>query len=90
MFSIEEMKNKPYEHTDNTWIFITLEMDLNLWEIDRARYTILDVLAAFGGFIGIWGRIFGYFMTIWNFNALPNYMVSRLYKIRKREGFEDD
>ena len=64
-------------------------MDLDRLEYARARYTVLDLLASFGGFIGIWGRIFGYFMAMWNFNALQNYMVSRLYKIRRPGAFED-
>ena len=63
-------------------------MDLDTVEYIRARYTILDLLAQFGGFIGIFGRIFGYYMTVWNFNALQNYMVSRLYKIRRRDKSE--
>lgn len=64
-------------------------MDLDSVEYIRARYTILDLLAQFGGFIGIFGRIFAYYMTVWNFNALKNYMVSRLYKIRRRDKSED-
>ena len=71
----------PYEHSDTTWMMVTIEMDLNRMEYSRTRYTVLDLLAQFGGFIGIWGRIFGFFMAAWNFNALQNYMVSRLYKM---------
>ena len=64
------MQKRPYEHSDNTWVSVTLEMDLDTLVYARARYTVLDLLASFGGFIGIWGRIFGYFMAMWNFNAL--------------------
>ena len=71
----------PYEHSDTTWMMVSVEMDLNRMEYSRTRYTVLDLLAQFGGFIGIWGRIFGFFMAAWNFNALQNYLVSRLYKM---------
>ena len=70
----------PYEHDDNTHMQISIEMDLNRMHYSRARYTVLDALAQFGGFIGIFGKIFGFFMAAWNFNALSNYMVTRLYK----------
>ena len=61
---------------------ITIEMDLNRMTYARSRYTALELLAQFGGFIGIFGRIFGFFMAAWNFNALSNYMVTRLYRFR--------
>ena len=61
---------------------VTFEMDLDRMEYSRSRFTVLDLLAQFGGFIGIFGRIFGFFMAAWNFNALENYMVTYLYKMR--------
>lgn len=79
------MKNMPYEQKDNGWMLITIEMDLNRVEVSRSRYTVLDLLAQFGGFIGIFGRIFGFFMAAWNINALENYMVSRLYKVHSND-----
>ena len=82
LFTIKELKNKPYEFKDDAWMQITIEMDLNRMTYSRSRYTALELLAQFGGFIGIFGRIFGYFMAAWNFNALSNYMVTRLYKMR--------
>ena len=88
LFTIVEMKNLPYEHDDNTWLSVTLEMDLDLLEYTRARYTVLDLLASFGGFIGIWGKLFAFFMGAWNYNALDNYMVSRLYRMRTKEESE--
>lgn len=72
----------PYEQFDNGWMTVTIEMDLNRTDVARSRYTVLDLLAQFGGFIGIFGRIFGFFMAAWNFNALENYMVSHLYTMR--------
>ena len=80
-----EQKNLPYEMPDKTWLSVTIEMDLNKMEYSRSRYTVLDLLANFGGFIGIWGKIFAFLMTAWNFHALDNYMVSRLYKMRIEE-----
>ena len=81
LFTLHEMKSKPYEHSDLTWIQLTIEMDLNRMEYHRSRYTVLDLLAQFGGFIGIFGRLFGYFMAAWNFNALEKFLVTRLFQM---------
>lgn len=86
LFTLNELKNKPYEQPDNAWMSVSVEMDLNRLEVSRSRYTVLDLLAQFGGFIGIFGRIFGFFMAAWNINAMENYMVSRLYKTLSRQG----
>ena len=72
----------PYEQPDKVWVMVTIEMDLSRMDYKRTRYTVLDLLANFGGFIGIWGKIFAFMMAAWNFHALDNYMVSRLYKMR--------
>jgi len=79
LFTLRELKNLPYEQFDLGWMMITLEMDLDRMETARSRYTLLDLLAQFGGFIGIFGRIFGFLMAAWNYNALENFMVTRLY-----------
>ena len=88
LFTLTEQKVLPYERQDKTWLSITIEMDMNRMEYSRSRYTILDLLANFGGFIGIWGKVFAFLMAAWNFNALDNYMVSRLYKMRSKEESE--
>ena len=45
LFTLNELKNKPYEHRDNAWMQITIEMDLNRMTYSRARYTVLELLA---------------------------------------------
>lgn len=67
---------------------VTIEMDLNLTQYYRSRYTALDLLAAFGGFMGIFRWIFGQFMAAWNFRALDNYMISKLYRAAAPEDAE--
>ena len=59
-------------------------MNLNYLNYSRSRYNFLDVLANFGGFMGIWRWIFTTFMAAWNTNALDNFMVSKLYKEEKK------
>ena len=56
-------------------------MNLDRLDYSRSRYNFLDVLAAFGGFMGIWRWIFTTFMAAWNTNALDNFMISKLFKV---------
>ena len=57
-------------------------MDLNTIDYSRKRFTVLDLFASFGGFMGIFRWIFSSFMGIWNFQSLDNFMVSKLYKMK--------
>ena len=63
-------------------IKITFERDLNKKIYSRRRFNTLDLLAQFGGFMGIFRWIFGTFMAAWNTNALDNFMVSKLYQVQ--------
>ena len=82
MFHIEEMPILPLRSPDkNKIVEVTIEMDLDRLDVSRTRYNILDLLAQFGGFMGIFRWIFTVFMAAWNTNALDNFMVSKLYKV---------
>ena len=70
----------PYEWDDNIWVSIAIEMDLDLLEYTRSRYTAFDLLSDVGGISGMFASIFAVFMAAWNYNALDNLMVTRLFK----------
>ena len=69
---------------DQKYLTIAIEMHQDSVNYARSRYSFLDVLANFGGFMGIWRWIFTTFMAAWNTNALDNFMVSKLYKAEKK------
>ena len=77
---------------DQRYLTISIEMHQDSIHYNRTRYSFLDVLANFGGFMGIWRWIFTTFMAAWNTNALDNFMVSKLYKVEKKgqANSEDD
>ena len=81
LFKPIEQTVRPYEESDNTWFCITFEMDLSRTEFDRSRYTFFDLLSDVGGLSGMLASIFAIMMSIWNRNALDNYLVTRLFKI---------
>ena len=84
LFKLSKLPISTLETKDLAWSRITIEMSLDKTVNHRTRYTILDLLASFGGFMGIFRWIFGQFMIAWNFQALDNFLVSNLYQVRLR------
>ena len=60
-------------------------MSLDLIRHERKQLTMLDMLSEIGGFSGLVFSTFALFQGLWNFNALENYMVSRLFKVKLAE-----
>ena len=75
----------PYEYPDNIHLSVTLEMNLNRMEYSRSRYTAFDLLSDVGGLKGMFAELFVLFLAAWNFNAVDNYMVSRLFKMKAKD-----
>ena len=91
LFTINQKANIPYESFDNVWLSITLEMDLDVSHIERDVYTFFDMLSDVGGLTGILTTLFSFLASIWNFEALDDFMVSRLFKIKRpAESFKAD
>ena len=68
LFHLTPLNLLPYEHDDNVWTSVTIEMDLNRVDYDRSRYTFFDLLSDVGGLSGMFVSIFSVFMGAWNFN----------------------
>ena len=83
LFKLNQLPNLPYEQDDNTWISVTLEMDLSLTQYQRNVYTLFDWLSDIGGLSGMLFSLFALFMAAWNYNQFDNYMVHRLFKMKK-------
>ena len=62
---------------------ITFELDLDRKFIMRKCYSILDLLSEVGGMLGILMVFLSSVVSCFNFNNFDNYMVSRLFKIKK-------
>ena len=83
LFSVKEIIPRSYEEPNNIWQAITFEMDLNVLQIERKVYTLFDMLSDVGGLTGILAIICQTICSLWNFNSFDNFMVSRLFKIKK-------
>ena len=82
LFKLQEQKVLPYETNDNTWVSVTVEMNLNRMEYSRTRYTAFDLLSDVGGLQGMFAQIFAIFLAAWNFNAVDNFMVTKLFRVK--------
>ena len=58
-------------------------MNLDLFKYERRVSTISDQMSDVGGFFGLLIMIGKVLTKIWNFNSFDNFLVSRLYKIKK-------
>ena len=86
LFKLTEQKVLPYEkpqkEENETMVMVSIEMDLNRVDFSRSRYTVFDLLSDVGGLSGIFFSVFAVFMAAWNHNALENYMVAHLFKVK--------
>ena len=62
---------------------LIIENNLDQLFISRVGYTSLDLMSDVGGFFGLLIMFGSVTAKIWNFNSLDNFLVSRLYKIKK-------
>ena len=73
----------PYEKFDSTWISVTIERNFDIWQYERSVYTLLELISDVGGFTSALLVMLALTAQTWNFNNLDNFMVSRLFKIKK-------
>ena len=88
VFKLTRKELLPYEKRDNTWISVTVEMNLNLMTYERSLYTLFDLLSDVGGLSGILFTMFGAVITLWNFNSLNNLLVSDLFNFKTPSAHE--
>jgi len=58
-------------------------MDLNMSAVSKTVYTVFDLLSDVGGLLVISVSIMAIYLGAWNYNSLDNYIVSRLFRIKK-------
>lgn len=83
LFRINSLTKMPYEFTDNVWVSVTFEMSFDVIAFEREVYTSLAFLSDVGGLSGMLMTICHFFMVLWNYQSFDNYMVSRLFRVKK-------
>ena len=75
MFKFVEAPTRPYEFENNVHISITFEMDLNLKQIDRQVYNLLDLIGDIGGLgEGLFFMTYT-LLSVIHFGALDNQII---------------
>ncbi len=54
-------------------------------EYKRMGYHILDFISDIGGVQSLMYSMFAFMVSVWNYNMIDNYMVSRLYKLESTD-----
>ena len=58
-------------------------MSLDVLKYEREVYTFFDMLSDVGGLMGIMTITFNFLVSLWTFKYFENYMISKLFKIKK-------
>lgn len=74
-----------YEKDSDVQMDITFERNLDMVSIARDGYTVLDWISDIGGIQGILISAVAIILSFWNYNYLDNYLVSRLFRLGKRD-----
>ena len=91
LFRLKRQDLLPYEREDNTWFSVTIERNLDIMHFERSVYTMLELISDVGGFNGALILLLALLSQIWNFNNFDNFMVTRLFKIKKpKEEIDED
>ena len=80
IFGIKPLTMRPYEYWDDVHIAITYEFDLNLFQIDRDTYSLLDWLGDIGGFQSALVLLLGIIFGIINYHTFEDHLVAQLYR----------
>ena len=67
LFRVKPKSVIPYEIDNNIWASVTVEMDLDVRQIEINVYTIFDMLSDAGGLIGLITTLFAFISSCWNF-----------------------
>jgi len=71
-----------YEKKDRVWLSLTIEVDLNVFELERTTYTYFDLLSDVGGLSSIVCTFFAMILRFWNHNSFDNMMAISLFKVK--------
>ena len=64
---------------------ITFHHNLDLQQVSRRGYTVLDLIANVGGLRTIMAFVISYMMRYWSFQTPQNFMVTRLFTFQRNQ-----
>jgi len=89
VFKLEQVDKRPYEFENSIHISLTFEVDLDLKQIDRQVYNMLDWIGDIGG-LGEGLFFISYaILGVVHFGALDNWIISELFRVVKSDKKEE-
>ena len=76
IFRFVREPSQPEERIPSLIVLISFEMDLNLYNVERSGYNILDLLSNIGGILGMLISIANVFNHIFNYNNFDDFLVA--------------
>ena len=80
VFNLKIQSKRPLETWPELVMSISIEMDLDLIEVQRNLYTILDLLSDIGGFTSIFLSGLSFLIALWNFNNYEYHFLKNFFK----------
>ena len=88
IFEIKRAQLQPRVKDSNTILFLSFEVLLDLHQISREHFSVLDLMGDIGGVQAILISFFQFILFFLNYRYFDSYMASKLYKIKKPEDEE--
>ena len=85
LFTVRPARLMPYGFDDQVIQGIQIMMDLDLRVIQRSGYTVLDIMSDVGGLQSVLFSGISLFLVMCSYNAIDNYLVSRLYRLETEQ-----
>ena len=85
LFTVRPASLMPYGFDDQVIQGIQIMMDLDLRVIQRTGYTVLDIMSDVGGLQSVLFSGISLFLAMCSYNAIDNYLVSRLYRLESKQ-----
>jgi len=90
IFKIEPLPVRSQEKDLNVQMELTIERNLDLTQLERSGYTLIDVFSDIGGIQSILISGITILINFFNFQNFDNYMATRLFKIKPQRKKKDD
>ena len=83
IFKLDRLSQIPAENYDWSQMEISIEMNLDVWSVDRSYYSLLDCLSDIGGILQVLLSGLAFFLLILNYQHMDNFLAVNLFRIRK-------
>ena len=70
--------------SENVLIEARIAMNLDMKLLKRSTFNFLNFFGAIGGIMSVITSTINLMLSIWNYKHLDNYLVSQLFRVRKR------